>query len=100
MLGKGTNLKQQGLWDRHRMAVSQTAPTTAFCSPEMFPSSGIAVLRVRLRKLESLEIYDTSAFWEIPHRGTRSYYMEYNSVTTFLLLGYASSFASKGLEEI
>lgn len=26
--------------------------------------------------------------------------MEYNSIATFLLLGYTSSFASKGLEEI
>lgn len=66
----------------------------------MFPSSGIAVFRASLSELESLEIYDTSAFWEVPQRGNQSYYMEYNSVTTFLLLGYTSSFASKGLEEI
>lgn len=103
MLGKGGHLKQQGLWARHWVAVSQTAPTTALLSPEralMFPSSGIAVFRVRLSKLESPEIYDTSAFWEIPQRGNPSYHMEYNSVTTLLLLGHTPSFASKGLEEI
>lgn len=79
MSGKGGSLKQWALWDRHWVAVSQTAPTTASYSPEralMFPTSGIAVFRVRLSKVESLEIYDTSVFWEIPHRGTRSYYME------------------------
>lgn len=89
MLGKGGNLKQRGPWDKHWMAGSRTAPPAASRPPEralMFPSSGIAVFRVRLSKLESLEIYDTSAFWGIPHRGTRSYYMEYNSITTFLLL--------------
>lgn len=38
-------------------------------------------------------------FWRSLTRGTPSYYMEYTSVTTFLLLGYTSS-ARKGLEEI
>lgn len=64
-VGKGRKLKQRGLGDRQQMAVSQTAPTTALCSPEravMFPSSGIAVFRVRLSYLESLEVYVTSAF--------------------------------------
>lgn len=85
------------------MAVGQTAPTAASCSPEralVFPSSGIAVFRARLSNLESLEIYDTLAFWEIHHRRTWSYGMQYNSMTTLLFLGYTSSFARKGFEEI
>lgn len=94
-VGKGRKLKQRGLWDRQQMAVSQTAPTTASCSPEravMFPSSGIAVFRVRLSYLESLEVCHICFFG-----GSLREELE---ITAFLLLGYASSFASKGLEKI